>query len=48
MSEHMSHGCIIEDGDWLEGAITSQASLCSEHMEVGVEIETVSEGLDNG
>ena len=48
MSEDTSEGCIVEGGNGLEGAIDGAPPLCYEHMEVRVEVEAVSESLDNG
>jgi len=47
MGEDLADALIMEAGDMVEGAIWGCAPLCCQDMDVGMEIDTISESLDH-
>jgi hypothetical protein len=47
MGEDLADALIMEAGDMVEGAIWGCASLCCQDMDVGMEIDAISESLDH-
>ena len=47
MGEDFLDNFVMETTDMVEGAIQGCASLGNQHMDVGMEIDAISEGLDH-